>query len=30
MEDDGRGSWWWTQQAETALDVNALTNVEGR
>ena len=22
---EGRSSWWWTPQAEAALDVNALT-----
>jgi HK97 family phage major capsid protein len=24
MEDNGHASWWWTPQAETALDVNRL------
>jgi hypothetical protein len=24
-EDNGPSSWWWTPQAETALDLNALT-----
>ena len=31
MEDNGHASWWWSQQAEGALDTNALTaSVEGR
>jgi len=30
-EPDGPSSWWWTPQAEAALDMNALTqSVEGR
>ena len=30
-EDDGPSTWWWTPEAEAALDVNALTaSVEGR
>ena len=24
FEPDGEMSWWWTPQAETALDINAL------
>ena len=24
MLDDGDASWWWTSQAETALDITAL------
>lgn len=30
FEPDGEMSWWWTQQAETALETSALTNVAGR
>ena len=26
FEENGDMSWWWTPQAETALDVNALTS----
>ena len=30
-EDDGPSTWWWTPEAEAALDLNALTaSVEGR
>jgi hypothetical protein len=29
-EHDGATSWWWTKEAETALDLSALTDVEGR
>jgi hypothetical protein len=30
-EDDGPSTWWWTPEAEAALDVTALTaSVEGR
>jgi hypothetical protein len=30
-EDDGPSTWWWTPEAEAALDMNALTeSVEGR
>jgi hypothetical protein len=30
-EDNGDWSWWWTAEAETALDLNALTeSVAGR
>lgn len=28
--DNGDVSYWWTTRAELALDVNQLTNVEGR
>jgi hypothetical protein len=27
FEDNGDLSWWWTAQAETALDLNALTTL---
>ena len=31
FEPDGEISWWWTRQAETALDTSALMrSVEGR
>lgn len=31
FEDNGDVSWWWTDHAETALDLNALTaSVQGR
>ena len=31
MLDNGHASWWWTEQAETALDLNALSeSVQGR
>jgi len=31
MLPNGHASWWWTEQAETALDLNALKqSVEGR
>ena len=31
MLDNGHASWWWTAAAETALDLNSLTeSVEGR
>jgi hypothetical protein len=26
----GEPAYFWTQQAETSLDLNSLTNVEGR
>lgn len=29
-KDNGDTASFWTQQAETALDLNQLTNVEGR
>jgi hypothetical protein len=30
-EDDGPSTWWWTPEAQAALDLNALTaSVEGR
>jgi hypothetical protein len=30
-EPDGPSSWWWTPEAEAALDLNALNqSVEGR
>jgi hypothetical protein len=29
-EPDGATSWWWTKQAETALDLDALTYTSGR
>jgi hypothetical protein len=30
-EDDGPWSWWWTPEAEMALDLSALTeSVKGR
>ena len=30
-EDDGPSTWWWTPEAEAALDMNTLTaSVEGR
>jgi hypothetical protein len=30
-EDDGPSTWWWTPEAEAALDLNALTeSVKGR
>ena len=30
IEPDGELSWWWTPQAEVALDVAALTDTTGR
>jgi hypothetical protein len=29
-EDNGDTSWWWTRQAELALDIDALTDTAGR
>jgi hypothetical protein len=30
FEPDGEMSWWWTPQAETALDINDLVDVSDR